>query len=65
MGKVRNSLLSAVVDWIIEGIVSMSKQMKNDPLGGKRQGDPFAGAPARQQANVPNLHGANATADQK
>ena len=43
----------------------MSKQMKNDPLGGKRQGDPFAGAPARQQANVPNLHVANATADQK
>ncbi|MGA2556438.1 MAG: hypothetical protein ABSG04_09205 [Verrucomicrobiota bacterium] len=43
----------------------MSKPMKNDPLGGKRQGDPLAGAPARQQANVPNLPGATATADQK
>ena len=62
---VRNKLLSTVVISIIKGIVSMSKQMKNDPPGGKRQGDPFAGAPACQQAGVPGLDVAPAPSDQK
>ena len=62
---VRNKLLSTGVISIIKGIVSMSKQMKNDPPGGKRQGHLFAGAPARQQAGVPGLDVAPAPSDQK
>ncbi len=41
----------------------MSRQMKNDPPGVKRQGVQFDGAPARQQVNLPNLDVAAATAD--
>jgi hypothetical protein len=58
-------LASAVVIWIIEGIVSMNRQMKNDPPGGKRQGNPIAGAPPRRQGDIPNLKVATAPADQQ
>jgi hypothetical protein len=43
----------------------MSKQMKNDPPGGKRRGNPIAGAPTRRQGDIPNLGVATASADQK
>jgi len=43
----------------------MSKQMKKDPPGHKRQGDPFAGAPARPPADIPGLDVATAPPGQK
>lgn len=63
MRKLHHKLLSAVALWIMERFVAMSRQMKNDPPGVKRQGVQFDGAPARQQVNLPNLDVAAATAD--